>query len=169
RCSGVKVSEHARWWPSQRGDRNRRKGTLCARSRRYGAPPTESRVMTAKAEANPEWTDGVRGPGLLAAMRQHPFLVVFVTIAAGAAGYAVSQILPTTYQTTAHLFLANRNEVAVFRTLPNDNAALQATDAAELMRSDEVLNRTRQILHGRYSVDSIKNRLTISPSSDSAT
>src|SRR4051812_38615683 len=108
-------------------------------------PTTESRAMTARSEFNGEWTEGARGPGLLSSMRRHPLLVAVVTIAAGAAGYGITQALPTSYQATAHVYLSNPNEVAVFRTVPSKGPALQASDAADLMRSDEVLNRAREI------------------------
>ncbi|MFL6240182.1 MAG: Wzz/FepE/Etk N-terminal domain-containing protein [Actinomycetes bacterium] len=124
--------------------------------------------MNARSEDTADGADGFRGPGLLAAMRRHPLIVAAVTIAAGAIGYGVSQVLPTNYHATATLFLANPNEVAVFRTLPSTNAVAQASDAAELMRSDAVLTRASQILHGHPPANKLKKKLTITPSSDAA-
>ena len=72
---------------------------------------------------------------------QRPIAGAATTNGCQFAAPGVSQVLPTNYHATATLFLANPNEVAVFRTLPSTNAVAQASDAAELMRSDAVLTR----------------------------
>jgi Mrp family chromosome partitioning ATPase len=65
------------------------------------------------------------------------------------------------------MFLASPNQTQVFRTVPSSDVATQAADAAQLMRSDAVLDRARELTGNRWSRNTVKDRLTVSPSSDS--
>src|SRR3954452_21389795 len=86
-------------------------------------------------------------PGLLAAMRRHPVLVLLPTLLGAGAGYGVANALPTTFSASAQVFLGSSNERAIFRQAGGGNdPTVLAQQAVDFMRALPVLQRAQSLL-----------------------
>jgi Mrp family chromosome partitioning ATPase/capsular polysaccharide biosynthesis protein len=103
------------------------------------------------------------GPGLLSALRRYWLLVIACVIVAGAIGGAITYLLPTHYSAEARVVLGNQNQVTVYSKIPVPNATVQAQNAVQIMRSQQVYDRASTILKGRLSAATVERDVNVAP------
>lgn len=87
-----------------------------------------------------------QGPGLLAAVRRHPLIVLASVIVAAALGVLATFLLPTNYVADAQISVGDPNTVTVFDKVPQQSATALGENAAQIMRSQAVYDRASAIL-----------------------
>ncbi len=110
-----------------------------------------------------------QGPGLLASVWRYRFVVVGVTVLAGAAGFGLSRLVPPSYEATARLFLADPRNIAV---LGEDRVAIDperyVAQQGELLTSRPVLERAARTLGDGMTAGDVGDAVSVAtdPESD---
>ena len=108
------------------------------------------------------------GPSLLESMWRFRRLVILTVIIAAAAGFGLSYLQSTMYEGETGLILSDPRNAGVFR----DESRLvidpsrYVRNQAERINSTEVLTRAALLESGRISVDTLRARVTVSPSTN---
>src|SRR3954471_2863672 len=103
------------------------------------------------------------GPGLFAAARHHPLIVLTAIVTGIVLAALVSLALPVKYTAQSRLVLGDQNDSTVFRNVTDLNPTAKAQQAAQVMRSPDVWDRASQLLGGKLTADQIKNGVEVAP------
>lgn len=101
------------------------------------------------------------GPGLLASLRRHPLLALVVTVVFGAAGYVLASMEPTTYETSARMFLSDLRTQSTLQQSRLLDPERYVPQQAERVRSRTVLARAAELVEGDPAPASLRGRIRI--------
>lgn len=104
-----------------------------------------------------------QGPGLLAAVRRHPLVVLASIVVAGLLGALVTVLLPTNYVADASITVGDRNSATIYGTKPQQNVTAQANNAVQIMRSQSVFDRASALIHHRVAGADVGGAVTVTP------
>lgn len=108
-----------------------------------------------------------QGPGLLAAVRRHPLVVVASVLVAAALGVLATVLLPTNYVADASITVGDRNTATIYHTQPQQNVTALANNAAQIMRSQAVYDRASTLVQHRVAGSDVSGSVTITPGNGS--
>lgn len=102
-----------------------------------------------------------------AAIRRYVGLAVVGAIVGGAIALLVDSFLPVVYTANSQVILGNPNDLSIFRNTAVTNTSSLALAAAQTLRSDQVAQRSSQLLHGALSPTDVQDDSSVTPADKS--